>query len=177
MSVTIPASVHSAECIEAHLTELREQLRREMHGKTVLTRKASMLMKRIGETELRLEQALHPAQASLGQLLPDDTEVRNRIYRLLVKVPLAADLLYDILVELQGEVRTLGLSEVTLTEAVDKARKAVSQLVFFIDTDKLAGLQKILSADSELINQQTVLLDRFLDGHMEVVVTDKNNKV
>lgn len=166
MSTTIPASVHSAECIDARLIELREQLRSEMAGRAVITHRASVLMKRIDELEHRLEEAMYPAQAPLGKMLPDDPEARNRIYRLLVKVPLAADLLYDVLVELQGEVHKLGLTEVTLTEAVNRARKGVEDLVLFIDSDKLGNLQDILSDDTDLIRNQTILLNRYLDEHM-----------
>lgn len=164
-------AIHTAETLRVRIDGLKAELRREMSGKCVLTDKARRLQTKIEDLEARLEEALNPTSAPLGSVLPDDPQARARIYRLLVKVPLAADLLYDTLTELQGAVRSLGLQEVTITQKVSAVRSEVEQLVFMIDNHEWRELQKVLSDDDTMISHLQLLLDRYMDSKMPGIIT------
>lgn len=167
MSAIFEPATHAAEILRQRIAILQEGLRREMSGKMVLTPRAKTIMQRISEAENELEEALHPTKAPLSQLLKDDPEARRRIYRRLFKVPVAADLLYSTLVDLQSAVRKLGVTEVTISETIATARKAIERVVFLVDTDSTGKLSQMLEEDSKLIEHQDILLDRFLDEHFD----------
>lgn len=136
-----------------------------MCGLSVMTPKALRLKARIDSIDTRLEQLTHPTSMPLSQVLPDNPEARVRIYTLLAKIPLAADLLYDILTDLREQVKLLGVTEVTFTDMIERVRTDVEAIVKVIDDPRFNELFTMLSDDDPLVRDLTIVLDRYMLAH------------
>lgn len=154
--------------LRIELQQAKEELAEQRMLAPFATRKALRLMDRVKRLTDEIAQAENPESAPLGDLLGQDADDRARIYRLLVKVPLAADLLYDILTELQGEVRKLGVVEVTLTGHVNRVRREVEKIVLMIDELSNEKLRAVLDNDDVLVNDLTTIIDRYLSQNLTI---------
>ena len=142
--------------------ELADSLWREQIGMAVLTPKARKLMSRIDEVDRRIHKLSNPTHLPLSELLPEYPEKRKEIYRLLTAIPLAADLVYDLLVQLRDAVNSLGVDECTFTGLIDKLRAQVERIVFMVTPD-MKGLHSVLEQDNPLIADLEMIINRYIN--------------
>ena len=151
----------------------RRELARELHaatrGRAVLTPKARSLMARIDDIDARIEQLTNPGHFPLSELLPDHPEARNQIYGLLTAIPIAADLVYDLLIQLRDTVNALGVEECTFTNLIDKLRTQVERIVFMVSPD-MPGLHDVLADDDAVISDLELLLTRYVNTKCEAIL-------
>ena len=165
---------HQISQLEQEREDLSRRLAGVMCGLSVMTPKALRLKARIDSIDARLERLKNPVSMPLSQVLPDNPAARLKIYTLLAKIPLAADLLYDILTDLKYQVKQLGVTEITFTDMIERVRRDVETIVKVIDDPQFTELFSMLSDDDPLVRDLTTILDRYLESHTPALQTIAN---
>lgn len=148
--------------IKAEMIKLRELTR----GSVVMSPKAKKTADRIQQLTERRNLLIANQTYSLGENLPDDEDERNKIYRLMVKIPIVADFLYACCVELHGALKKYNIQELTLTTQVENIKKQSKDMAFILSNFK--PLERILTNDDTLIDALDRKVESFLDRHMKI---------
>ena len=152
--------------IDSRLAELSAEYSRLTLGKAVLPPKAKTIAAKIAQLRQERDRLIADERHSLGTLLPTNPDERNEIYRLLIKLPIISDFLYNACVELQGVLKRHGLNELTMTRRVGQISEMSKDFAFLLS--EFPELEKILSADDTLIEALNKKVDSFLSQRMKI---------
>lgn len=152
--------------IDSRLAELSAEYSRLTLGKAVLPPKAKTIAAKMTQLRQERDRLIADERHSLGTLLPTNPDERNEIYRLLIKLPIISDFLYNACVELQGVLKRHGLNELTMTQRVGRISAMSKDFAFLLS--EFPELEKILSADDTLIEALNKKVESFLSQRMKI---------
>lgn len=164
--------------IDARMAELHAEYLSIMRGHVVPTGRAMVIRRKMDALCENREKAVKEAVKaeaerkreeilSLGENLPQDETTRDRIFHMMLKLPLAADFLYALCCDLASELRKHGMTELTLTERTGRIKKEASELAFTLN--EFEPLRKMLEEDDTLIDALDKKLTSFLGRNLNIV--------
>lgn len=105
---------------------------------------------------------------TLRDLLPRDEVERNNIHKLLVKVSLASDFLYDCLLDLEKQLDKLGILVNSFSDETRSVVSASNALASKLITDRAPKLSEVLLDDMPMIESLHEILDSYMDKTLEL---------
>lgn len=155
------------ERIEKEIAEASAEMISLTRGCSAMPPKGRKLAEKIKRLKEKRDSVLANSTQTLAECLPADEAERNRIYKLLIKLPIVADFLYACCVELQGDLNKLNLKELTITRQVSGIKQQSKELAFMLSN--FVPLERILSNDDALIDSLDRKVSSFLDYNMRII--------
>lgn len=122
-----------------------------------------MAQKKISELEKELIEARQYAPRKLSEFLSDKGEdTRNRVFKALLKISLAADFLNDCAEEAKDVLGELGLKEHTLTGDVESVCALSQKLASFVINLGARSLTEMMTDNSDFICKCSEAADEHL---------------
>lgn len=112
----------------------------------------------------REEERKYNEKVTLKELLPKDQVERHNIHKLLVKVSLASDYLYDCMAELQHKLNAMGILVDSLSDETKDVCKRANGLASKLLVDKAPQLGKVLLDDEPMIDKLHTIVDQYIDS-------------
>lgn len=124
---------------------------------------------KIRELEQELMEARKYAPRRLSEFLADkDESVKNRVYKALLKVSLAADFLNECAEDAKEAVGELGLKEHTLTGDVAAVCKLSQKLASFVIAPNSRPLTEMMTDNSAFIEECSDAADKHLADRLKL---------
>lgn len=120
------------------------------------------------EIQKREEDRYYNQKLTLRDLLPEDEVERNNIHKMLVKVSLASDFLYDCLFDLEKKLGSMGIEVNSLSEETQQLCKASNALASKLLTDKAPQLGEVLLEDDSMLSQLHDIMNQYVNSTLEV---------
>lgn len=114
------------------------------------------------------EDRYYSEKKTLRELLPKDEIERNNIHKMLVKVSLASDYLYDCMFELKDRLNSMGILVDSLSEESNAVCKAANALASKLITDKAPKLSEVLLDDEPLIDGLHAVMDKYIEKSLKL---------
>lgn len=119
------------------------------------------------QREIELGQTIYTQRSTLGQILPDDPAVRDKVCKKVVAISLAADFLIDTVEEFKASLDEYGVDSPDITHEVNRvvelAQKTASRLLQL----KSHALDTVLLDNQDLIEKLTEETMLYIDKTMK----------
>lgn len=130
--------------------------------------KINAIKQELLEIDRREEERKYQEKKTLRDLLPKDEVERNNIHKMLVKVSLASDFLYDCLWDLEKALDKLGILVNSFSDETRSVVKASNELASKLITDKAPKLGDVLIDDEPMLDQLHNILNKYIDSTLEL---------
>lgn len=120
------------------------------------------------EIDRREEERKYQEIKTLRDLLPRDEVERNNIHKLLVKVSLASDFLYDCLLDLEKQLDKLGILVNSFSDETRSVVSASNALASKLITDRAPKLSEVLLDDMPMIESLHDILNSYVDKTLKL---------
>lgn len=120
------------------------------------------------EIQKREEDRYYNQKLTLRDLLPKDEVERNNIHKMLVKVSLASDFLYDCLFDLKKKLSSMGIEVNSLSDEAQQLCKASNDLASKLLTDKAPQLGEVLLEDEPMLSKLHGIMDQYVKSTLEI---------
>lgn len=117
----------------------------------------------------REEERKYQEKVTLRELLPKDQVERNNIHKLLVKVSLASDYLYDCMSELEHKLSDMGILVDSLSNETNDVCKRANGLASKLLVDKAPKLGEVLLEDEPMIDKLHQIIDTYIDSTLTTI--------
>ena len=123
----------------------------------------SLNVKKIAEKEAELEQAKLYQPVRLSQILDDKgKEVKDAVYKALLKISLAADFANDCAEDAKELLAKLGLNDFSLRADVDSLREMSQKIASFVIIPNQKILEDMIVDNSEFVDSCHEAADKHL---------------
>lgn len=120
------------------------------------------------EIDRREEERKYQEIKTLRDLLPRDEVERHNIHKLLVKVSLASDFLYDCLFDLEKQLDKLGILVNSFSDETRSVVSASNALASKLITDRAPKLSEVLLDDMPMIESLHDILNSYVDKTLKL---------
>lgn len=128
-----------------------------------------MTQKKINEVEQELIEARKYAPKKLSEFLQEQGEdVRDRVYKALIKISLAADFLNDCAFEAKCELDDIGLVEHSITPMVKQACEISQNIASFVLTANNEQLTQMITDNADFIKVCSDAADEHLQKTLNI---------
>lgn len=131
--------------------------------------KISEVKRMLDDYMKREEDRKYQEKVTLRELLPQDKMERFKIHKLLVKVSLASDYLYDCMAELEHTLNKMGILVNSLSEESKDVCKRANGLASKLLVDKAPKLGEVLLDDEPMIDKLHEVVDRYIDSTLTTI--------
>jgi len=153
------------ERIEAELEKMRRYTREATQRNDLVWLMRNK--KKTEELERELQKARAYAPTRLSDILSDKgEEVKNRVYKSLLKISLAADFVNDCAEETKEVMRSLGLNDFTLRSEVDELCKLSQKIASFVIIPNQNVLTDMICDNSAFIDTAHEAADKHLNDKL-----------
>lgn len=121
------------------------------------------LKSQIRDIELQEEKRKYEEKVTLRDLLPEDEVERASIHKMLVKVSLASDFLYEVLFELTSKLDSYGILVNSLEEETKIVCSGANNLASKLLNEKAPMLKTVLLDNEPMLDSMNKILNDYVD--------------